>query len=278
MYRATLCTNVSGDYGIDATEQIALFHEIGFDGFFTGYDQRLPIYRELAEKLGMLYQSVHAPFGRIATLWTGNGAEETLTELLQCVNDCADVGVPIMVCHAYIGFLPSDGPTAQGVERFRRIVEAAGERGLRVAFENTEGEEYLAALMDAFSEYENVGFCWDTGHELCYNRAKDMTFLYGDRLFCTHLNDNLGVRDSNGVITCHDDLHLLPFDGICDWQGVADRLNRHGYRGELTFEMKRTCAPGRHDKDKYASMTLEEFLCEIYARACRIAALKNRSV
>ena len=277
MYQTKLCLNLQSGVELDARDQIELMYQIGFEGFFTGYDKRLAEYRELAEKLGMLYQSVHAPFGRIASLWTGNGAEETQNELLQCVNACADVGVPIMVCHAYIGFLASDGPNAQGIDRFRRVVEAAGERGLKVAFENTEGEEYLAALMDAFSAYQNVGFCWDTGHELCYNYGKDMTALYGDRLFCTHLNDNLGIRAFDGSITWKDDLHLLPFDGIGDWQGVADRLNRHGYNGELTFEMKRSCIPGRHDHDKYARLSTEEYLCEVYARACRVGALKNRS-
>ena len=276
MYQTKLCINLSSDYGIDSAEQIPLLHDIGFEGFFTGYDGRLGEYRELAEKHGMLYQSVHAPFGKIASLWTGDGADEIQETLLKCVNDCADVGVPIMVCHTYIGFLPSDGPNAQGIERYRRIVEAAGERGLKVAFENTEGEEYLAALMNAFIGYENVGFCWDTGHELCYNYGKDMTALYGDRLFCTHLNDNLGIRSYDGTITWRDDLHLLPFDGINDWQSIADRLNRHGYTGELTFEMGRGCAPGRHDKDKYNRMSIEEFLCEVYARACRVATLKNR--
>ena len=278
MYQTKLCTNLSGDYGMDNAEQIRLLHDIGFEGFFTGWDGRLGEYRELAEKTGMLYQSVHAPFGKIAALWTGDGADEVQKTLLQCVSDCADAAVPIMVCHTYIGFLPSAGPNAQGIERFRRMVEAAGERGLKIAFENTEGEEYLAALMNAFAGYENVGFCWDTGHEMCYSGGKDLMALYGDRLFCTHLNDNLGIRDFEGKITWIDDLHLLPFDGIGDWQGIVDRLNRHGYNRELTFEMHRSCTPGRHDKDKYQRLSIEEYLCEVYARACRVAALKSRRV
>jgi sugar phosphate isomerase/epimerase len=103
-----------------------------------------------------------------------------------------------------------------------------------------------------------------------------MLALYGDRLLCTHLDDNLGISRLDGQIYFTDDLHLLPFDGINDWQSIADRLNRHGYTGELTFEMGRGCAPGRHDKDKYNRMSIEEFLCEVYARACRVATLKNR--
>lgn len=277
MYQTKLCLGVSGDLGMDTEEQIRLFHEIGFEGFFTGYDQKQLTYRRLADELGMVYQSVHAPFVRIAKLWTGEeGASDMQNELLCCINDCADAGVPIMVCHAYIGFAPSAGPTLAGIERFRRVVEEAGKRGVRIAFENTEGEEYLAALMDAFKEYSHVGFCWDTGHELCYNYGKDLTALYGDRLFCTHLNDNLGIRDYEGRITWHDDLHLLPFDGICDWQDVTERLNRHGYDDILTFELNKTCSTNRHDKDSYRHMDAVEYIAQAYVRACRVAALKSR--
>lgn len=129
--------------------------------------------------------------------------------------------------------------------------------------------------MDAFSEEEHVGFCWDSGHELCYNRGKDMLRLYGDRLIATHLNDNLGVSDFEGQIFWTDDLHLLPFDGIHDWKQVADRLNRCGYDGVLTFELIRGNKPNRHDGDKYQQMPVESYIAECYARACRLAYLKN---
>ena len=83
----------------------------------------------------------------------------------------------------------------------------AKERGVKVAFENTEGEEYLEALMDNFKDDDTVGFCWDTGHEMCYNHSQDMLAKYGDRLIATHINDNLGISDYDGKITWLDDLH-----------------------------------------------------------------------
>ena len=55
-----------------------------------------------------------------------------------------------------------------------------------------------------------------------------MMALYGDRLLCTHINDNLGIRNYEGRITFIDDLHLLPFDGVADWKWITERLNRHG--------------------------------------------------
>ena len=48
-----------------------------------------------------------------------------------------------------------------------------------------------------------------------------MLALYGEKLICTHLNDNLGIKDFEGKTTWHDDLHLLPFDGIADWNKIA---------------------------------------------------------
>ena len=134
----------------------------------------------------------------------------------------------------------------------------------------------MSALMEAFKDYDNVGFCLDTGHELCYNHGQDMLALYGDRLIATHLNDNLGIRDFDGAITCIDDLHLLPFDGICDWQEVANRLHKCGFDGPLTFELNLNSKPGRHENDAYAEMPFERYLAEAFARACRVARLLQK--
>ena len=130
--------------------------------------------------------------------------------------------------------------------------------------------------MKRLGDSSAVGFCWDTGHELCYNDGKDMLALYGDRLLGTHLNDNLGISRADGKIFWTDDLHLLPFDGIIDWVDAANRLNKVGYDGILTFELTVHSKPGRHENDKYKDMGFIKYLAEVYARACRIAYLKNK--
>lgn len=279
MYRTKLCLGVAKGFGIDTEKQIRLFHQTGFEGFFTVWDEDLQKCRALADELGMEYQSVHAPFKKVAKIWQGGEeADEAVDELILCVRDCAASGVPIMVCHAYIGFAPSEGPTLAGVEGFRRVVEEAEKLGIKVAFENTEGEEYLAALMSAFKGYDNVGFCWDTGHQMCYNAGTDMIALYGDRLICTHINDNLGIRDYGGKITYHDDLHLLPFDGIGDWNEITSKLNKCGYNDTLTFELKIQNSKNRFDNEKYQNISIEQYIAEAYARACRVAALKRNHI
>jgi sugar phosphate isomerase/epimerase len=191
---------------------------------------------------------------------------------MECIRDCAEHGIKLVVMHAYIGFEKHE-PTQMGVDLFGKLVDYAANLGVKIAFENTEGEEYLACLMENFKDKENVGFCWDTGHELCYNRSKDMTHLYGDRLFCTHINDNLGIKDYNGSITYIDDLHLLPFDGIADWNKIAQNLAESPFDGPLTFELNTVSKPGRHENDKYAAMPVECYIAEAYIRACKVASL-----
>ncbi len=258
-------------------DQIRILHNAGFEAFFTEFDKNEETYRKIADELGMIYQSIHAPFGKCNQLWhPGAETEHMMSRLLECVDACVKVNVPIMILHTYIGFEPSAGPTAAGIENYRKIIEYAAQNNVKIALENTEGEEYLAALMDAFKSYENVGFCWDTGHELCYNKSRDMMALYGDRLIATHLNDNLGIRDFDGAITCVDDLHLLPFDGVTDWDSVARRLNQYGFDDILTFEMTLKNKKDRHDLDKYQNMSFESYVAEVYARACRVATLMNK--
>ena len=104
-----------------------------------------------------------------------------------------------------------------------------------------------------------------------------MLAKYGDRLIATHINDNLGISKYDGEIYWTDDLHLLPFDGVADWQNVTERISRCGYDGILTFELIRLSKRERHENDKYMKMPLDEYLAEAYARACRVATLKLKA-
>ena len=277
MYKQKLCLGTAQQFGISIEEQIRLFKKTGFEAFFTMWDGRLKEYKKIADDLGMIYQSVHAPYLNAAAMWQSSAASErAVEELLVCVEDCADINVPILVVHPYIGFEECYQPNREGIENFRRVIEAAKLRNVNIAFENVEGQAYLDALMNEFYDHENVGFCWDSGHEQCYNKGKDMLRLYGSKLIATHLNDNLGISDNGGKIFWTDDLHLLPFDGINNWEDIAERLIQCGYNGILTFELLKQSKPNRHDNDKYSRMPVEEYIAECYARACRVAALVAR--
>ena len=267
-----LCINTGTGFGLGIPEMLPHIKAAGFDGFFTSWHEgKTKEIAALADKHGLLYQSVHAPFTETDALWEpGDKGEYVKETLIRCVNECRDAGVPRIIMHTVIG-MDRHTPTEIGLQRFCRIVKRAEKIGIDIAFENTEGAEYLAAVMERFRSLY-VGFCWDTGHEMCYNYGNDMTALYGDRLKCTHLNDNFGMADRS-VMTWLDDSHMMPFDGAADWRSIADRLNRCGYRGELTFELTRNGKPGKNTHDIYAGLDVDGFLSLAYEKAVRFRSM-----
>ena len=87
----------------------------------------------------------------------------------------------------------------------------------------------------------------------------------------THLNDNLGISRYDGKISGIDDLHLLPYDGIADWDDNVARLKRSRKLSVLNFELNIESKPGRHENDVYEQMSLLQYFTEAYKRACKIA-------
>ena len=125
--------------------------------------------------------------------------------------------------------------------------------------------------MEHFKDNPVVGFCWDSGHEMCYNHSVDLLKKYGDRLIMTHLNDNLGISRFDGKTYYTDDLHLLPLDGVADWDYNAERLKQSTIPEFLNFELSTVSKPGRHENDCYSVMPYEQYFTEAYKRACKIA-------
>ena len=192
-------------------------------------------------------------------------------EVLASLNACKVFGIPVLVVHTWIGFEYRFDPQALDFSNFDELVNTAREYGIKIAFENTEGEEYLFALMEHFKENDTVGFCWDSGHELCYNHSQDLLAKFGHRLLVTHLNDNLGISRFDGTTFWTDDLHLLPYDGIADWDGNIRRLRDSRHLDYLNFELNINSKPDRHENDGYGQMSLTQYFTEAYKRACKIA-------
>lgn len=258
---------------IRAEEQLRIFKKAGFDAFFSQYGDNTGRLRRAADELGLEYHAIHAPFVKMRHLWyPSEETEPAKEELKACLGEAARHRVPVVVMHPFIGFDVNQA-TEFGVRSFREVVDEAKARGVKIAFENVEGEAYLEALMEAFKAEAHVGFCWDTGHEMCYNRHKDMLSRYGDRLFTTHINDNLGV--TGGEITFLDDLHLIPFDGVKDWQNAVSRLEQWGYRGALMLELVRSKERDAKGGTKYAEMEFAAYVERAYQAGRRLMGLSR---
>lgn len=266
------------DFGmseVSFADRIKYIARAGFDAAFCGWkrgDYLAEIARELKSN-AIIFQSVHAPFNKVNKLWeAGEEGDAVLRDLCDCLTDCAQNGAPIMVSHAWIGF-GEQHPNDIGIDRFSTLLDHAEKCGVRVAFENTEGEKYLEYVRDCLFSHPAAGFCIDTGHEMCYNYGDDMITKYGanGKLIATHINDNLGITGKS--ITWLDDAHLLPFDGVADWQGVVDRLGAVGYDGILTAELTTKSKPDRTTHDIYSELDCEGFVRLAYERVHRVSQL-----
>lgn len=276
---------VSSAMGIPEARQLPLIAKIGFDSFFTVWSDDSPIaeYKRLADEYGLLYHSIHGPSdGKafVTNMWSPGEEGKTATdEIIHCLEVCSENEVGMLVSHVHSGFeyeLPDVTSRECAIENFGRLADRAAELGVKLALENIEGVEFLAVLLDAFCEHPAVGFCYDTGHERCYCGGRDLTLDFGEHLIATHIHDNFGASYPDGRIGSRDDMHMLPFDGIVDWQRIAERLDVLGYDGVMMLEVKRTVwYSDRHENDKYRQMTPEEYITEAYARGCRLAAMRN---
>lgn len=283
MYKQKLCLSLNGDFGLSDSEQIRLFKRTGFEAFTghwnVGDDDRITETAKVGKEEGMIFNAFHAPWNHTADMWDEKekeDAEQGVKDLKHFLDLCAKLEIPVMVSHVYVGFDEPCVPTEFGLENYGKVIDHAEKLGIKIAFENTEGEEGLDALLTTYRDRECVGFCWDSGHEMCYNYSKDLLALYGDKLLVTHINDNLGVKDFNGKTFWHDDLHLLPFDGIADWDYNAKRLAKTGFNDILTFELNNKSKPNRHENDKYFKMPVEEYVAQAYIRACRFAVMVDK--
>ena len=73
-----------------------------------------------------------------------------------------------------------------------------------------------------------MGFCFDTGHACVHCKENQLVYAerYNDRMFMIHIHDNHGVTDE----------HLIPFEGVFDWEGFAKVLARSPYSLPILVE------------------------------------------
>lgn len=259
--------------GPEPADQLPWIKKAGWDGVFftwTGKEAERVFVKKIKEE-GLILQSIHAPYDRSDKLWESEeegGAE--VQRLIACIQDTASWGCKTVIMHAVVGMervIPTRKEQERGLRNFQTIFDAAKTAGVIVAMENTEGEEYLDLVLTRFRKHPNVRFCIDTGHEMCYDYGHDLIGKYADLLFCTHLNDNLGMTGNS--ITWLDDLHLLPFDGVADWEKIAFRLKSANYRGDFTYEVKLEGREGRHEHDAYRALSFQDYVTLAFERAKR---------
>ena len=266
-------------YGLSDAETMSAIKNAGFDTFFSGgncTENKIFSLKNEAEKVGLEFESVHAPFGGINVIWQDGDAGETYTKrLCETADICSRCGIGYFTMHCMnmprynVDVKEPQNLSLVGVDRFRRIIEYAEDRGVKACFENVEFPSFeLKALIDTIQKYryKSLGFTWDVGHEHCYPCEMNVIDEFGHLLVGTHIHDNFGQKDPN-VITWDDDHHIPPFDGNIDYVEVANKLKSVNYNGSITLELGRD-----KSNPKYRDIQIDIYLFELHRKAALIAA------
>ncbi len=262
-------------YDCPMEQVISLLQQAGFCAVSPAWSPELdlPALSDCVRAHGMTIQSLHAPYRGIPQLWAPDSPQsaEVRDKMLHCIDLCGQYQIPILVIHSWQGLIYTFPDTPLDFRIFDQIVQYAQQKGISIAFENLEGEEYLQALLTRYRNCPHVGFCWDSGHEHSYPHKLDFLKEFGDRLIMTHLNDNRGCRDPKGFPRAMDDLHFLPYDGNVDWEENLRRLQAAPRQSILNFEIKTRSKSDAPEDLPYTQLTLEAFV-ERCGRHARILA------
>lgn len=266
---------LQGQYDIPLAQMIKLLGEAGFSAVSPAWSPELDLdgLSRCVWENNMTILYFHAPYKNIQLLWQPELPEsiEAQGNILRAIDDCAKYHVPILVIHSWSGFAYTFSAESLDFRFFDRMVAYAKEKGVKLAFENLEGEEFLRAVLTRYENEPHVGYCWDSGHDNCYPHATDFLQAYGSRLIMTHLNDNFGPRDPSGVPSAKDDLHLLPYDGSIDWDQALRRLKAAPLQTVLNFEIKLRTHAGNEADLPYLHLSPEEFIRLAATRSFQIA-------
>ena len=259
---------------IPQEEAVRLTAQAGFDAIALNWKQGIDLLPAVLaaneQNLHILY--LHAPQGQYYTLWL-DAHPPMLDLVLSALEDCRRFGIPVFVMHTCSDWAEIEPAREIGLKNYKVVTDLAAKYGIKVALENTARPAYLKILMDFYKDDPNVGFCWDCGHEQCYTPGEPILEQYGQKLMTVHLCDNLGLTDPGGIAASHDDLHLIPFDGIADWQTQITRLKNAKPLNTLCLELKMLSKPGRQKVDLYRNIPSAEFIQKAYAAGQKLSEL-----
>lgn len=247
-------------YELPLEESLRRIKAAGFDqvllwwGEFEG-DIPLLDQPDTVRRLGLAVENAHAPFDGCNELWLPGERGERYVHLLNdCIDGCAATGIPVLVVHLTDEANPPPY-SVYGLDRVRRVIAYAEDKGVELAFENLRHVPHLQAVMETCKS-PMVRFCYDSGHHNGWCREEPFLQKYGSRLSALHLHDNDRVWD----------YHRLPFDGNTDWATVTRQIAETGYQGGVSLEVQ--AFQGYEQR-----MDAEAFLQRAYTAAVRVRGL-----
>ncbi len=202
-----------------SADSLRLIKEVGFEAICIKMDifsDSPSIKIDEYYNSGLRIENAHLDSRGTSKIWTpGVAGEEIAQKYIDQFKRCREYGIKIGIAHVTWGERAVHPTSPVGLERFRRIIDAAEKNDVKVAFENSVYPGHLRYVLDNIdSPY--AGFCFDSGHRNAFSPDEDYFADYSERLYAMHMQDNDGRRD----------LHLIPFDGCADWPSIISDISK----------------------------------------------------
>ena len=196
-------------------------------------------YRRELETLELIPVQSHEPFGN--SMGNDNGRFYFKKTPLS-IDLAGKIGIPSITLHAGLEVTPMSREEymEKQAEIFRQLIPYAEKYGTRLLVENLGWKIdgiHLATADDLNEMLDRIdhplfGVCWDTGHaNLCGLDQYEEIKKLGSRLEGLHVHDNYGTRAPG----C--DLHLFPYWGNINFDGLISALIEIDYKGTFNFEV-----------------------------------------
>lgn len=242
-----------GFYDVPPRERLRAIRAAGFDAVmfwwgneFDATDGDKHERMRAALGLGLKVNTLHFPSTHADYLWREELCEGYADLIVEALEDCARYGAGNLVLHTTRALITPPYNDA-GLNALGRAVAAAERLGVNIAAENTRFPAYNGYIYKNIPS-DRLTLCYDTGHEHCYTKEKNILDLFGDRLTTTHIHDNDGSSDQ----------HHLMGEGNIDFAPVFGRLARMGVK---YYNLESYC---NETSRYYGKLTMQEFLSLSY--------------
>ena len=227
-------------HGFDAVEVFAVRDH------FDYHDRRAAI--ALAEWLDDTRLALHSFHAPIAAEYANGGWRDAYTlaaadeprrkravdEAMAVLHVAALLPYTVLVLHCGVPAphgKPADNHVASLVRSLEELSLVAAVVGVTLAVEVIPNElstpAALVDLLESEIEADGLGICMDVGHARLMGDVVDAIETCSGHLATTHLHDNRGRTDD----------HLVPGQGLVDWEAALLAFQKVGYDGAWIFEL-----------------------------------------
>lgn len=205
----------------------------------AGFERILSGIRRDAERAGIEIYQAHGPWRWPPQDATPEERAERFEKMSRSILGCQILGCPNLIIHPIMPFGDWQDPEPttlweMNLEFFSRLCEVALAHKVTICFENmpmlalslSTPEQILRFVKQIDSPAMRV--CLDTGHCAVFGQSPaDAVRLLGkEYLRAMHVHDNDG----------HADRHMLPGEGVIDWDAFARALAEVGCECPVSLE------------------------------------------